>query len=395
MYRSEQSFKKKIQKYERQVFNYGPQHTLTEGEIRFKLLLDGESIMEVIPELGYTHRGVEKLLENTPLSNMVCVLDRMGLPLRFSLEQVFVEAIEEMLNLNVSDAIRVVRIILCECERIISHMYNIAVVARYMGGEALFFYVIRFAEYFVQFSKKVLGRQPITNYFTPGGLSFVITIRVLRILYALMQQSEPLMNMMEVTLFNNNIFRQRTSNVGVISRENALEWGLSGPNARASGVKIDLRESSLDSPLYQRFNFQTVSLTQGDVLSRCLVRYQEAQQSLVLLDQCIRFLVDDMLQKGVRAQDVELVPIVSSPFAQNPTLPLYPFSQVYKAVECSRGELGVCMVGSGGDKLTRCKFTTPSFKALPALSKACIGVTLPDFGIIFKSLDIKVAEIDR
>lgn len=392
MYRPEQSFKQQAQRFERQKLSYGPQHTVTGGEVRLQLFLAGETIVDMRTEVGYTHRGIEKLFESRTWEDTLCALDRLGPPFPFSVELAFVEALERMFAVDVPRAVRLVRMLFCECERIVNHLKNIATVARYLGGETVYFAALRFEQYFARFCKKILGKGLFSNFFTPGGLTFVLNARGLRLLCALMQQSLELHRLMDATLFQNTIFIQRTQKVGIIPQDLALEWGLTGPAARGSGVAVDLRAAE-SATLYAELGFSPITHAAGDVYARCMVRFQEIRQSLQLVERCTSLLIESV-RDGGGADSRNIVEPAEPALPKGSNL-VYPFTEVYHAVEGPRGEFGLFLVGGGSDRLTRCKMNGASLKALQLLQRVCSGAMIADLGIIFRSMDISGVEVDR
>lgn len=397
MYRAEEFLKEKIRKYENQTIKYGPQEIITKGNIRMNIILQGEHIIHITPEIGYNHRGIEKLLEDYNFFDNINLFNKIGPFPNFSHELSFVYSLEDLFDIHPPFPVQMLRIIFCECERIINHLMNITRVVKYIGGEAIYFQASYFQIYFGHFCKKILKKYLFSNFFKIGGVNFKINIGTLTLLLELIKQTENLLTDIEIMLFENGIFRQRTIGVGTITKDDAITFGLSGPNARASGVAIDMRTPQWN-PVYKNIPLIGLTESSGDVYARCFVRFQEAKESINIIYTCYSYIIDYYTNIKHDQTNIDSVLIENDDdsilfFLAH--LEHYPVKQIYRSFESPRGELGIHLVGNGTPQIYRCRMNSPSLKSLQIFSKICQNYCLSDIGIIFESLDILPPEIDK
>lgn len=383
--------------YNKRTLNYGPMHPITNGEIRLKILLNNEKIEDIEPELGYTHKGIEKLLENNNVFVNTLLVDRLGYFSHLNHELSFMLSFEKLLKIDVSQRAEYIRTIFCESERIISHLMNVTTIAKYIGVQTPYSCAINFKEHYFRFLEKILGKRNFNNFFVPGGVMFDIKTEVLKLLFNFLDQITELLNDIEAMLFGNGIFIRRTSDIGVINKETALSFCLSGVNARASGVKADIRKFE-PKTIYNEIDFEILTLTQGDVFSRCILRVKEIKQSIKIIRQCTEKITEGFDAKNQSYSGFHDFKVSFGEKGSN-IIDIekchYPIKQVYSAVESPGGELGTYFVAEGGPTIYRCKINAPSLNALQVFKKICKNEYLADVGIIFKSLDISPSEIDK
>ena len=383
------------------LLNMGPQHPSTHGVLRLLLELDGEVIVNCIPDVGFLHTGIEKNMEAKTYEKAAVMTDRLdylnttGNVLAYSL------AIEQLAGLDVPPRAQAVRVILAELQRIASHLVWLGTHALDLAAMSVFLYCFREREMVLDILEMCSGQRMMTTFFRPGGLwrdvppDFEIAVRrFLRTMPARIDQYHAL-------LTKNPIFIDRTRNIGKISAEAAVDWGLSGPTLRGSGPAIDMRKMQPYSG-YEQYEFDVPTGTHGDVYDRYLVRMEEMRQSLRIIQQAL-----DKLPYGpVRSNNRKYVPPPRSELGSSMEAVIHHFKlwtegfqlpkgSVYKAVESPRGELGVYLESDGGPKPQRVHWRTPSFihlQALPVLSK---GHLVADLVGIIGSIDIVLGDSDR
>ena len=383
------------------LLNMGPQHPSTHGVLRLLLELDGEVIVNCIPDVGFLHTGIEKNMEAKTYEKAAVMTDRLdylnttGNVLAYSL------AIEQLAGLDVPPRAQAVRVILAELQRIASHLVWLGTHALDLAAMSVFLYCFREREMVLDILEMCSGQRMMTTFFRPGGLwrdvppDFEIAVRrFLRTMPARIDQYHAL-------LTKNPIFMDRTRNIGKISAEAAVDWGLSGPTLRGSGPAIDMRKMQPYSG-YEQYEFDVPTGTHGDVYDRYLVRMEEMRQSLRIIQQAL-----DKLPYGpVRSNNRKYVPPPRSELGSSMEAVIHHFKlwtegfqlpkgSVYKAVESPRGELGVYLESDGGPKPQRVHWRTPSFihlQALPVLSK---GHLVADLVGIIGSIDIVLGDSDR
>ncbi|RMG49979.1 MAG: NADH dehydrogenase (quinone) subunit D [Acidobacteria bacterium] len=384
------------------VLNMGPQHPSTHGVLRVLLKLDGERIVHAECEIGYLHTGMEKLAEYKKYNHVITITDRMDYLNSTGNNLGFVLAVEKMLQLDIPPRAQVIRVMLTELQRIASHSVWIATHGLEIGAMTLFFYGFRVREAVLQLIEAVCGGRMMPSYFRVGGLARDIpdgwTQRVRDFCDDFETQALVEFNTL---LTENPIFRKRTEGIGIISAEDAIQWGMSGPCLRGSGVAHDIRRAHPYSG-YETYDFDIPTRPEGDVWARYLVRVEEMRQSLRIVRQAV-----DKLPSGPVKADAPRVVlpdrhkmktqmdaliyhflIVSDGFP-------VPAGEVYQPIESARGELGFYIVSDGGPKPYRMHVRTPSFANLQALPKLVEGHLIADVVAIIGSIDIVLGDIDR
>ena len=359
------------------LLNMGPQHPSTHGVFRMVLWVDGEKIVDVVPHIGYLHRGSEKLCEGEQFNQVITLFDRMDYIANFNNEHIYCRAVEKLMGLEVSERSEYIRVILCELNRIASHMLFIATMGLDAGAMTPSMFCFRGRERIQGLFESVSGARMMHNYFRIGGLKedvpddFVKQVKeVLDLVKQDTEESDKLLSF-------NEIFLARLKNIAVMSAEDAVDYGLTGPCLRASGVDYDVRKASPYS-VYDRFDFDVPVGLDGDCWDRYYLRVQEVYQSVRIIEQAL-----EQLPEGD----------VSSSLGRRLLRP--PAGEVYLRAENPRGELGVYLVSDGTDRPYRVKVRPPSFCNLSALKHMLKDAWIADSVVILGALDIVLGEVDR
>ena len=359
------------------LLNMGPQHPSTHGVFRMVLWVDGEKIVDVVPHIGYLHRGSEKLCEGEQYHQIITLFDRMDYIANFNNEHVYCRAVEKLMGLEVTERSEYIRVILCELNRIASHMLFIATMGLDAGAMTPSMFCFRGRERIQGLFESVSGARMMHNYFRIGGLKedvpddFVSQVReVLEQVKIDTEESDKLLSF-------NEIFLARLKNIAVMSAEDAIDHGLTGPCLRASGVDYDVRKAAPYS-VYDRFDFDVPIGLDGDCWDRYYLRVQEVYQSVRIVEQAL-----DQLPDGE----------VASPLGRRLIRP--PAGEVYMRAENPRGEIGVYLVSDGTDRPHRIKVRPPSFCNLAALKHMLKDSWIADSVVILGALDIVLGEVAR
>ncbi len=359
------------------LLNMGPQHPSTHGVFRMVLWVDGEKIVDVVPHIGYLHRGSEKLCEGEQYHQIITLFDRMDYIANFNNEHVYCRAVEKLMGLEVSERSEYIRVILCELNRIASHMLFIATMGLDAGAMTPSMFCFRGRERIQGLFESVSGARMMHNYLRIGGLKedvpddFVSQVReVLELVKIDTEESDKLLSF-------NEIFLARLKNIAVMSAEDAIDHGLTGPCLRASGVDYDVRKAAPYS-VYDRFDFDVPIGLDGDCWDRYYLRVQEVYQSVRIVEQAL-----DQLPDGE----------VASSLGRRLIRP--PAGEVYMRAENPRGEIGVYLVSDGTDRPYRIKVRPPSFCNLAALKHMLKDSWIADSVVILGALDIVLGEVDR
>jgi NADH-quinone oxidoreductase subunit D len=359
------------------LLNMGPQHPSTHGVFRMVLWVDGEKIVDVEPHIGYLHRGSEKLCEGEQYHQVVTLFDRMDYIANFNNELVFCRAVEKLMGLTVPERAEYVRVILCELNRIASHLLFVATMGLDAGAMTPSMFCFRGRERVQSVFEAVSGARMMHNYFRVGGLKEDLPDNFEELIAELLPLLREDVGESDRLLTFNEIFLARLKGIGSISAEDAIDFGLTGPCLRASGVDYDLRKAEPYS-VYDRFEFDVPVGLDGDSWDRHYVRIQEMYESLRIVEQAL-----------------EQIPAGTVTSALGRRLIRPPRGEVYVRAENPRGELGVYLVSDGTDKPYRVKVRPPSFCNLSALKHLLRDSWLADAVVVLGSLDIVLGEVDR
>jgi len=381
--------------------NMGPSHPATHGVLRLVLTLDGERVVKAVPVVGYLHRGMEKISENKTYTQFIPYTDRLDYLAPLSNNVGFALAVEKLVDAKVPPRCEHIRILISEMSRISAHLLWLGTHAVDLGAISVFMYTFREREVLYNFFEALTGTRLTTSYTRIGGLTRDLPSGFLEEVGRWLDRFPKELDEYERLLTKNTIWTERTQGVGVLSAEDALELGVTGPNLRASGVEYDVRKAR---PYlgYERFDFDIPIGTTGDVYDRYLVRIEEMRQSVKICRQAVKQMpggpinVDDPKlvlppKPRVLTNMEELIHqfiIVTEGFEA-------PSGEVYQAIEAPKGELGFHILSEGGPSPYRMKIRSPSFINLQALPDLCIGALISDVVAIIASLDPVMGEVDR
>ncbi len=383
------------------TISMGPQHPSTHGVLRLELVLDGEMIVKCTPDIGYLHTGMEKLFEYKKYQQGIVITDRMDYlnPLGNNLG--YVMAVEKLLGLEIPERAQVIRVLMCELQRIASHLVWLGTHALDIGAMTVFFYCFREREKILNLIEAASGGRLTPSYFRIGGLMMDLPAGFERRVKQFTDDFPAAVKEFHTLLSGNTIFRSRTQGVGQISAEDAIDWGLTGPCLRGSGVDLDLRRANPYTG-YEKYDFEIPVEHDGDVWARYLVRMREMAESLKIVKQA----ASRLLPGPVKADAPKVVLPDREAMKTHMDALIHhflivaegfnvPAGEVYHAIEGSKGELGVYVKSDGGPKPSRVHVRGPSFVNLSALPHMVEGEMVADVVAIIGSIDIVLGEIDR
>ncbi len=383
------------------ILSMGPQHPSTHGVLRLELILDGELVIKAVPDIGYLHTGMEKLFEYKKYQQGIVITDRMDYLNPLGNNLAYVMAAEKLLALEIPERAQVIRVMMCELQRIASHMVWLGTHALDIGAMSPFFYCFRQREKILNLIEAVSGGRMTPSYFRIGGLMMDLPAGFDRRVKQFLEDFPAALDMLETLVTGNTIWQSRTKEIGVITAEEAIDWGLTGPCLRGSGVELDLRRHNPYSG-YETYDFEIPVEADGDVWARFRVRMRELYESYKIVVQTL-----ERLKPGPIKADAPKVVLPDRDDMRKHMDSLIhhflivaegfniPEGEVYMPIEASKGELGVYMKSDGGPKPSRVHFRGPSFVNLSALPVMSEGEMVADVVAIIGSLDIVLGEIDR
>lgn len=357
--------------------SFGPQHPSTHGVLRLQLTLDGEVVVDCAPHIGYLHRDFEKICENRTYTQVIPYTDRLDYLGAMNNNFGYCLTVEKLLGITVPERAEYIRVIMAELNRIASHLLAIGTFVQDLGafGTPLL-YCFREREKIVDVFEMTCGNRLTYNYYRIGGVSADIPEGFIEKVKDFIKYFRPKLKDYEDLMTSNAILLVRTKGIGILSKEKAMDYALSGPNLRASGVKFDLRKEEPYS-IYSRFQFDIPAQTTGDAWDRYRVRMDEMEQSLKIIEQAI-----DNIPPG-------------DFIAKVPKILKAPAGEIYFRTESPRGELGFYLVSDGSNRPYRLKCRAPSFSNLAVIPELARGMKVADVIAILGSLDIVLGEIDR
>jgi len=385
------------------TINFGPQHPAAHGVLRLVLDLDGEMVERVDPHIGLLHRGTEKLMESRTYLQNVPYFDRLDYVAPMNQEHAFVLAIEKLLGLEVPKRGQLIRVLFSEVGRILSHILNVTTQAMDVGALTPPLWGFEEREKLMVFYERACGARLHANYFRPGGVHQDLTPELIEDMILWCRQFLPALDDIETLVTENRIFKQRNVDIGVVSKEQAYDWGFTGVMIRGSGVAWDLRKAQ-PYECYDELEFDIPLGKNGDCWDRYLCRVEEMRQSIRIMQQCLEKL--KVTPGPVLSTDHKVTPprraeMKNSMEALIHHFKLYtegfktPEGEVYACVEAPKGEFGVYLVSDGTNRPYRCKIRAPGFPHLQAMDWLNRGHLLADVSAILGSLDIVFGEIDR
>jgi NADH-quinone oxidoreductase subunit D len=383
------------------TLNFGPQHPAAHGVLRLVLEMDGEVIERADPHIGLLHRGTEKLIEYKTYLQAMPYFDRLDYVAPMNQEHAFVLAIEKLLGIQIPRRAQYIRVLYSEIGRILNHILNITTYAIDVGAITPILLGFEQREKLMEFYERASGARMHAAYFRPGGVHQDLPAKLLEDILTFCETFPSMIDDFEQLLTDNRIFRQRTVDIGVITADEAYDWGFTGPCLRASGVPWDMRRSQ-PYECYEDLEFGIPVGKNGDCFDRYLVRIEEMRQCVKIMKQC----VEKMPAGPVMTQNSKITPpkrpeMKHSMEALIQHFKLYtegfhvPPGETYTAIEAPKGEFGVYLVSDGSNRPYKCKIRAPGFPHLAALDFLAKGHMLADSVAIIGSLDIVFGEIDR
>jgi NADH-quinone oxidoreductase subunit D len=384
------------------ILNMGPQHPSTHGVLRLVVEIDGETIIRIMPDIGYLHTGIEKTTEAKFYQQVVPLTDRIDYLCPMTNNLAYCLAVEKLLGMEIPKRAQWIRVMMNEITRINSHLVWLGTHAMDIGALTVFLYCFREREDILRLFEMVSGQRMMTSYFRIGGLSLDLPLGFLERVKQFADRFPSNIDEYENLLTNNPIWMRRLKGVAYISPEDAIALGTTGPTLRACGIDIDLRR---DAPYsgYENFQFKVPTSTVGDVYARYLVRVQELRESINIVKQCL----EGMPEAGPIKADApkSVLPDREKMKTQMESLIYHfkiitegftvPAGEVYQAVESPRGEMGYYIVSDGTAKPYRVHMRAPSFANLQALPAMCEGRLIADVVAAIGSIDIILGDVDR
>jgi len=358
------------------IINMGPQHPSTHGVLRFEVSLQGERIKKVVPHCGYIHRGIEKMCERDTYAQIIHLTDRMDYLSAHINNEAVCLCVEKALEVDVPERVTYIRTILDELNRIASHQLWWCAMGMDMGALTTFFYGLRDREKILDIFEESFGSRLIHSFNTPGGFMHDIHPGFQKRIKEFITYFRQKLPEYDRLLTNNVIFRERSIDIGTLSKDDAIQYGVTGPSGRGSGFSCDVRKIE-PYGVYSRVEFNEILMTEGDVMARYKVRIAEMYESMRILEQ----LVDNIPAGDYSAKMKAVLRL--------------PAGEFFQRVETARGELAVFIVSDGNKSPYRIKFRSPNFSNLFIISKLAEGFKIADLVAISGSLDLVIPDIDR
>ena len=381
--------------------NFGPQHPAAHGVLRLILELDGEVVEKADPHIGLLHRGTEKLIEHKTYSQAVPYFDRLDYVAPMNQEHAFALAVEKILDLEVPIRGQFIRVIFCEIGRILSHILNVTTQAMDVGALTPTLWGFEEREKLMGFYERVSGSRLHANYFRPGGVHQDMPRGLVEDIAKFCDNFPKIIDDLESLLTDNRIFKQRNVDIGIVTKQDALDYSFSGVMLRGSGVAWDLRKSQ-PYDCYEQLEFKIPIGKNGDCYDRYLCRVEEMRESVDIINQCLV-----KLPKGpVKTLDAKVTPPAKKELKNSMEALIHHFKlftegyrvnkdEIYTAVEAPKGEFGVYLISDGSNKPYKCKIKAPGFSHLQAMNYLIKGHMLADVPAVLGSMDIVFGEVDR
>ena len=390
-----------VKKTKTMSLNFGPQHPAAHGVLRLILELDGEVVEKIDPHIGLLHRGTEKLIEHKTYLQALPYFDRLDYVAPMNQEHAFALAIEKLLKIEVPIRGQYIRVLFCEIGRILSHILNITTQALDVGALTPSLWGFEERETLMTFYERVSGSRLHANYFRPGGVHKDLPTGLTNDINDFCIKFPKVLDDLETLLTDNRIFKQRNVNIGIVSKEEAIEHSFSGVMLRGSGISWDLRKSQ-PYECYNDFNFKIPIGKNGDCCDRYLCRIEEMRESIKIIKECIK----NMPSGPVKSIDGKLTPPKRENLKHSMEALIHHFKlfsegyrvpegEIYTAVEAPKGEFGVFLISDGSNKPYKCKIRAPGFSHLQSMDHLLKGHMLADVPAVLGSLDIVFGEVDR
>nr|UAX20299.1 Nad7 [Alaria esculenta]UAX20337.1 Nad7 [Alaria esculenta]UXD06527.1 Nad7 [Alaria esculenta]UXD06565.1 Nad7 [Alaria esculenta]UXD06603.1 Nad7 [Alaria esculenta] len=391
-------FNKKLKHF---TINFGPQHPAAHGVLRLILELNGEVVQRADPHIGLLHRGTEKLIESKTYFQALPYFDRLDYVSMMCQEHTYALAVENLLQISIPKRAQYIRVLFAEITRILNHLLAVGCHAMDVGAMTPFLWAFEEREKLMEFYERVSGARMHASYFRPGGVSQDISIGLIDDIFSFAAQFGQRLDEMEEMLTDNRIWQERLVDIGVVSSQEAIDWGFSGVMLRGSGVRWDLRKNE-PYDAYSDMDFQGVVGRTGDCYDRYLVRVEEMRQSLSIIYQCL----NKMPEGSIKVDDAKISPPSRAEVKQSMEALIHhfklytegvtvPAGETYTATEAPKGEFGVYLVSDGSNRPYRCKIKAPGFSHLQALNFMANSHMLADVVTIIGTQDIVFGEVDR
>ena len=381
--------------------NFGPQHPAAHGVLRLILELDGEVVEKADPHIGLLHRGTEKLIENKTYMQAVPYFDRLDYVAPMNQEHAFALAIEKILKIQVPIRAQFIRVMFCEIGRILSHILNVTTQALDVGALTPSLWGFEERETLMTFYERVSGSRLHANYFRAGGVHQDLPRGLDEDIKNFCTSFPKVIDDLETLLTDNRIFKQRNVDIGIVTKEDTLDYSFSGVMMRGSGIPWDLRKSQ-PYDCYDQVNFKIPVGKNGDCYDRYLCRIEEMRESVSIIKQCL-----SLMPKGpIKSLDGKISPPPKNEIKQSMEALIHHFKlftegyrvekdEIYTAVEAPKGEFGIYLISDGSNKPYKCKIRAPGFSHLQAMDYLIKGHMLADVPAVLGSLDIVFGEVDR
>ena len=383
------------------TINFGPQHPAAHGVLRLVLEMDGEVITRADPHIGLLHRGTEKLIEYKTYLQAVPYFDRLDYVSPMCQEHAYALTVEKLLGCKIPLRAQFIRVLFSEITRILNHIMAVTTQALDVGAMTPLLWMFEEREKMMGFYEKVSGSRMHAAYIRPGGVHQDLPAGLLEEISEFAENFPKCIDDLDSLLTENRIFKQRMVEIGIVSKQQALDWGFSGPMIRGSGIAWDLRKSQ-PYEIYDQLDFDIPIGKNGDSYDRYLIRVEEMRQSIKLIRQCI----EKMPKGAITTDDPKISPPKRSEMKQSMEaminhFKLYtegyhvPAGETYAAVEAPKGEFGVYIISDGGNKPHRCRVRAPGFAHLQGLEFMVKGHMLADVVTVISTQDIVFGEVDR
>lgn len=383
------------------TLHLGPQHPSAHGLLHLVIEMQGEEVIKVEPDIGYLHRGTEKLAENLLYHQFVPYMDRLDYLCAMSNNLAYVMAVEKLLDIEMPERVKYIRVVAAELSRIAGHLLCVGAWAMDLGAMSILLYAMREREIILDIFEMLCGARLTLSYMRVGGVRHDFTDECKEACLNLIKIMPERIDEYEKVLTGNRVWLKRNKDVGVISPEDAIEIGLSGPVLRASGVNWDIRKHE-PYLIYDRLDFYVPTGASGDCFDRYMVRIEEMRQSLRIIDQA----VNQMPEGPFHIDDPQIVPVPHEYTYDNMENLIHHFKYVshgfkvpageaYASIEAPKGELGVYIVSDGTEKPYRLKIRAPTFMNLQSVNRMARGRYLADVVAILSSLDPVFGECDK
>ena len=381
--------------------NFGPQHPAAHGVLRLILELDGEVVERADPHIGLLHRGTEKLIEHKTYTQAVPYFDRLDYVAPMNQEHAFALAIEKIMKINVPLRAQYIRVMFCEIGRILSHLLNVTTQAMDVGALTPTLWGFEEREKLMGFYEKVSGSRLHANYFRAGGVHKDLPIGLEQEILDFCNSFPKIVDDLETLLTDNRIFKQRNVDIGIVSKQDALDYSFSGVMLRGSGVSWDLRKSQ-PYECYNNIEFKIPIGKNGDCYDRYLCRIEEMRESTHIIKQCLKLMPNGQ----IKTNDGKISPPSKKEIKESMEALIHHFKlftegfrvdkdEIYTAVEAPKGEFGIYLISDGSSKPYKCKIRAPGFSHLQAMDYLIKGHMLADVPAVLGSMDIVFGEVDR